>query len=158
MAAHDTRRESLDSSDELEPFRQAYKDIQSMKRELEHSIATSSQANGDLKLSRQQVESTQTIFQKLEHFFNQYTPAEAADEVSGATSTEAMQQALAIPELLERILWYASERDILTAQRVNRMFRDLIDTSVKLRRKLYLHPGVSPTFTFNPALQCISNN
>lgn len=62
----------------------------------------------------------------------------------------------AIPELLENILFHLPERDLLLAQRVNRSFRDVLNASVHLQRKLFLtadiesEDGLATKLKLNP--------
>ncbi|CAK1364304.1 hypothetical protein CB0940_08006 [Cercospora beticola] len=52
----------------------------------------------------------------------------------------ATERAFQIPELLELILAYLAPRDLLLSQRTTRSFRNTIQGSVILRRKLFLEP------------------
>ena len=53
----------------------------------------------------------------------------------------AMQNTLALPELLENIISHLPERDILCrAQRVSRNWKNIIDSSPGIQRKIWLQP------------------
>lgn len=61
-------------------------------------------------------------------------------------ATGLAQRVFDIPELLEHILRYLEIPALLEAQRINRQFRDAVETSTRLQRKLSLLPHSSRTF------------
>lgn len=84
--------------------------------------------------------------------------------VKRSTPTKALKQnpaakVLAIPELLEAVLLELPPRDLLLSQRVNKTFRDVIDDSIYIQRKLFFKPCSSTvpdgTSVRNPFLQRI---
>ncbi|CAK3899626.1 hypothetical protein CBER1_01417 [Lecanosticta acicola] len=52
----------------------------------------------------------------------------------------AMDQCLALPEMLERILQYVPPLQLYPLQRVNTLFRDLIWRSISIRRHMFMIP------------------
>lgn len=70
----------------------------------------------------------------------------------------AASRVFAIPELLEKILLYLPERDLLLTQRVNKAFRNVADSSLHLQRKLFLRADVDsedgpvPNLKWNPLI------
>lgn len=68
------------------------------------------------------------------------------------------QRVFNIPELLENVLLYIPERDLLLSQRVNQTFQDTIIHSPRLQRKLFYtadlyHQGdVLSKLVWNPLL------
>jgi hypothetical protein len=71
----------------------------------------------------------------------------------------ATHQALAIPEILECILLHLPLRDILSsAQRVNTLFRGIIDFSVSLQTALFFKPSFPKISVPNPLLPYSSHS
>lgn len=69
----------------------------------------------------------------------------------------AAHQVLELPELLEHILFYVSEQDLLLAQRVSKTFRDVIIGSSLLQQRLFFRPALQRdveqvSFISNPLL------
>ena len=50
------------------------------------------------------------------------------------------EQVFLLPEILETILLYLPQRDLLLSQRVSRNFQDTIDGSIRLQRALFFAP------------------
>ncbi|KAK5124808.1 hypothetical protein LTR85_001521 [Meristemomyces frigidus] len=53
-------------------------------------------------------------------------------------ATSATQRALPVPELLESILSHVSQIQLFPLQRVSRSWHELINTSIKLQRLMFL--------------------
>lgn len=59
-----------------------------------------------------------------------------------ARALEAIAQALNTPELLENVLLFLSEVDLLCAPQVCEAWRSMVERSIHLRRKLFLEPDL----------------
>jgi len=73
--------------------------------------------------------------------------AHTAPSTTSVTSNEdaepltAAANVFAIPELLEHILGFLPLKNLLFAQKINTRFKQVIETSPKLRQKLHLSPS-----------------
>lgn len=64
-----------------------------------------------------------------------------------------MTEVFNIPELLELILQHLNYKQLFAVERVDSGFRSMLQTSKKLRRKMYLDPTAQPMPTLNPLLR-----
>lgn len=64
----------------------------------------------------------------------------AKSSTKRTTSTSAAESVLKTPELLELVLAHFDQAELMNAQRVCRRWKDIISSSLPLRRMLYLSP------------------
>lgn len=82
----------------------------------------------------------------IDSYLREWIDAEIYAESCPPGAIGLAQRVFNIPELLEEILSYLTMGELLAAQYINRQFRDAVNASTRLQRKLSLLPHSSPYF------------
>lgn len=119
---------------------------QSLDAMLKDLLARNSQGSIDREDLARSISQMQASVQHIDTLLREVIGEESYTAQCPAHATGLAQQVFDVPELLEMILVNLSIEELLAAQFINRQFRDAVNSSTKLQRKLSLLPHTSKDF------------
>lgn len=134
-----------DSKDDTQILLKRQRDLQHAWRVLKTTVHANADMHAQLNSAMTTIEGSMSVINERAvrdvspERFTQYCPPHA---------TGLAQNVFDIPELLEEMLEYLDIDDSLTAQMVNRQFRDAVNSSIRLQRRLSLLPHTSKHFSY----------
>lgn len=141
MTLHWIRNKTLKCRRSGAVFQRALRHQQGLKQTVDGLLAGSTGSGVDVAQLQQALGAAQNHIKGLQDFFsNCLHPCFYTNQPTSKSAKIALK-VFETPELAEEILTYLPVLDLLRAQQVNRMMRDVVQASTKLQRQLFLKPG-----------------
>lgn len=139
----DDRASALQEREECRAILADHRNLQSIVSALAHEASQGSMDHNGLIES---LSSMQGSVEGVDRYLRKWTASEMYPNYCPPHASKLAQTVFDVPELLEMFLACLTMDELLAAQLINRQFRDALDSSIKLQRKLSLLPHSSPDF------------